>query len=128
MGVANMEIEDLTNEEYKCEECYTKKATTRIVFSPKKDLVLCEACKHELSFITKSTPTFEYDIPINPGKEEIEPYNERFGTKLRTTEEHMEEFHDKIQEKIEEIGDDGGWYVGDGILVRAEIIYDPENK
>jgi hypothetical protein len=70
---------------------------------------------------------FEYDIPIND-KEDCERYNKSLGTKFRPTEEHILELMVQLQDAIYEVGDAGGWYLGDGIKIKVEIEYDPENK
>jgi hypothetical protein len=69
----------------------------------------------------------EYDIPIND-KEKCEEINKSLGTKFRGTEEHIEELFTLFQDAIERVGDKGGWYIGDGIKVKIELEYDPENK
>jgi hypothetical protein len=77
----------------------------------------------------------EYDIPIQ-GKEQVEKHNkmclEMFGedrfTPLKSTEEHVDILFEKLYEAIDKVGDAGGWYVGDGIKVKIELEYDPENK
>lgn len=76
----------------------------------------------------------EYYIAIQ-GKEDCERQNkmckEMFGddfTPIKPTEEHIDILFEKLNETIEKVGDEGGWYVGDGIKVRIELEYDPENK
>lgn len=71
--------------------------------------------------------SFEYDVPIQE-KEKCEEINKALGTDFKSTEEHMEILIKKICDGIYEIGDAGGWYLQDGIKVRVEIEYDPENK
>ena len=77
---------------------------------------------------------FEYLIPIQ-NEEQVEKHNEMcremFGDKfnhLKSTDEHIDILLDKLVEAIEKIGDDGGWYIGDGIRVKVEIEYEPEDK
>lgn len=77
---------------------------------------------------TMEKTVIEYDIPVNPDKEEIDKKNKDWGTSFRTTEEHIDELMMKLCEGIEKVGDEGGWYVGDGIKVKIELEYDPENK
>jgi len=76
----------------------------------------------------------EYDIPIQ-SEEQVEEHNKRckemFGsqfTPLKSTEEHIDILFEKFYDAIHKVGDDGGWYVGDGISVKIELEYDPENK
>lgn len=69
----------------------------------------------------------EYDIPIN-NKEDCERINKSLGTNFRPTEEHINELIEKLCNAIEKVGDAGGWYIGDGIKVKIELEYDPENK
>lgn len=76
----------------------------------------------------------KYDIPIQ-GKEHCEKYNKMnkkmFGdsfTPAKTTGEHIEILLDKLSKEIGKVGDEGGWYIGDGIKVSIEIEYDPEDK
>jgi hypothetical protein len=76
----------------------------------------------------------EYDIPIQ-GEEQVEKHNkmcrEMFGdqfTPLKSTEAHVDILIDKLYEAIDKVGDAGGWYVGDGIKVKIELEYDPEDK
>jgi hypothetical protein len=76
----------------------------------------------------------EYDIHIQ-NEEECNNHNkmckEMFGnnfTPLKPTEAHIDILFEKIYEAIEKVGDEGGWYIGDGIKVKIELEYDPENK
>jgi hypothetical protein len=77
----------------------------------------------------------EYNIPIQ-GEEDCEKQNkmcaEMFGkdqyTPVQSTEAHIDILFEKLQEAIEKVGDDGGWYLGDGIKVKIELEYDPEDK
>lgn len=76
----------------------------------------------------------EYNIPIQD-KENCNENNrmckEMFGdnfTPYKTTEEHIEVLIDKLYKAVEKVGNDGGWYLGDGIKVKIELEYDPENK
>lgn len=76
----------------------------------------------------------EYLIPIQD-KERCEKYNKMWTelvgdkfTPMKSTEEHINSLIDKVFEAIEKIGDNGGWYVGDGIRVKIQVEYEPENK
>lgn len=76
-----------------------------------------------------------YNLPIQ-GEEDCERQNkiceELAGkdqyTPILPTEAHIDILFEKLQDAIEKVGDDGGWYVGDGIKVKIELEYDPENK
>lgn len=72
--------------------------------------------------------TIDYLLPINGTYGELLIRNKRNGTSFRTFESHFEELLNMIDEKVEAVGDSGGWYVGDGIKVKVEIIYEPEDK
>ncbi len=76
----------------------------------------------------------EYNLPIN-SEEECERINKMFKkvygvkfTPLITTEEHLDILVNKLLDGIDKVGDEGGWYLGDGIKVRIELEYDPEDK
>ncbi|AYP68153.1 hypothetical protein PQE75_gp021 [Bacillus phage vB_BcoS-136] len=76
----------------------------------------------------------DYDIPIQ-GKEQCDEHNkmceEMFGSKftmIKPTEDHIDDLIQKLYEAIEKVGDDGGWYLGDGIRVKIELEYKPEDK
>jgi hypothetical protein len=77
----------------------------------------------------------EYNIPIQ-GEEDCEKQNkmcaEMFGkdqyAPIQPTEDHIGILFEKLQDAIEKVGDDGGWYVSDRIKVRIELEYHPENK
>lgn len=70
----------------------------------------------------------EYDIPVNPDKEELDKRNKAWGSNFRTTDEHVQELVDKLCDAIEEVGDAGGWMIGDGIKVKIELEYEYEDK
>lgn len=79
----------------------------------------------------------EYNIPIQD-KKHIEDYYKMckkiLGNdfepkeKFLTTDEHVDILINKLYEALEEIGEDNSWYVGDGIKVKIELEYEPENK
>ena len=69
----------------------------------------------------------EYDIPVN-SKKECDRINKSLGTSFRSTEEHIEELIMNLYDTITEVGDEGGWYLGDGIKVKIEVEYSPEDK
>lgn len=76
----------------------------------------------------------EYNIPVQ-GQEQCDRHNkmlkEMFGdetTLIKPTEDHIDILFDIFNEAIQEVGDAGGWYVGDGIKVKIEIEYEPEDK
>lgn len=69
----------------------------------------------------------EYDIPIND-KKDCERMNKSLGTNFRSTEEHIQELFKLFGKALEDVSEEGGCYMGDGIKVKIEIEYDPENK
>lgn len=76
----------------------------------------------------------EYSIPIQ-SEEQVEKHNkmreEMFGSEFipyKTTEEHAEILTGTLLDAIQEVGDEGGWYLGDDIKVKIELEYIPENK
>ncbi len=77
----------------------------------------------------------EYNIPIQDramcDRHNVmlkEAHGDKFTTPVKPTEDHVILLFKRINEVIEKVGDKGGWYVGDGIKVKVEIEYDPENK
>jgi hypothetical protein len=85
--------------------------------------------------MNKLKEVIEYDIPIQ-GEEAVKKHNEMcekmFGVDrfkpLKSTEEHIDILFEKFYHAIQKVGDDGGWYVGDGIKVKIELEYDYEDK
>ena len=76
----------------------------------------------------------EYSIPVQ-SQEQCDELNkmleEMFGDgfkRIESTETHLDKLFDEIFDGIEEVGNEGGWYVGDGVRVKIEIEYEPENK
>jgi hypothetical protein len=77
----------------------------------------------------------EYDIPIQD-EEDCQKHNkmclEMFGegrfTPVKSTDEHLDILIDKFYKALEKVGNAGGWYTGDGIKVKIEIEYEPEDK
>ncbi|MEO2202381.1 hypothetical protein ABGV42_01340 [Paenibacillus pabuli] len=69
----------------------------------------------------------EYTIPIQ-SEEECRQMNELHGTNFKSTQEHMEELHDKLADLIQACGDEGGWYLNDAIRVKIVVEYNPEDK
>lgn len=79
----------------------------------------------------------KYNIPIQDKKqiddfykmckdimgEDFEPTE-----KYLTTGEHIDILTEKFVDAIIEVGNDGGWYYGDGIKIKIEIEYEPESK
>ena len=79
----------------------------------------------------------EYNIPIQDRKHINNFYKmckkvlgEDFESteKYLTTDEHIEVLVDKLYKEIENIGEENGFYIGDGIKVRIELEYIPESK
>lgn len=82
----------------------------------------------------------EYNIPIQD-KKHIDDFYKRwkevFGEdfeqfvqpeKYLTTQEHIDVLFDKLYSAIEKLGEENGWYIGDGIKVKIELEYEPESK
>ena len=82
----------------------------------------------------------EYCIPIQD-KDTVSKdnrlYVELFGEDVftspycrpyKTTDEHIDILINRLYDAIQRVGDDGGWYIGDGINVKIEVEYEPESK
>lgn len=78
--------------------------------------------------------TVEYFIPIQSAEYVAEinaRYKEVFGNvtlQYKSTDEHVDILIDKLLDAISEVGDAGGWYRHDGIEVKIEVEYVPEDK
>ena len=78
--------------------------------------------------------TVEYFIPIQSAEYVAEVnarYKEAFGNdnlQYKSTDEHIDILIDKLLEAIGQVGDAGGWYRHDGIEVKIEVKYVPEDK
>lgn len=78
--------------------------------------------------------TVEYFIPIQSAEYVTEVnarYKEAFGDdalQYKSTDEHIDILIDKLLDAVSEIGDAGGWYRHDGIEVKIEVEYVPEDK
>ena len=76
----------------------------------------------------------EYFIPIQSAEYVAEVntrYKEAFGDnaiQYISTDEHIDILMDKLLEAIGQVGDAGGWYRHDGINVKIEVEYVPEDK
>ena len=76
----------------------------------------------------------EYLIPLQSAEyvAEVNARNkEVFGDvtlQYKSTDEHIDILIDKLLDAIGEVGDAGGWYRHDGIRVKIEVEYEPENK
>lgn len=70
----------------------------------------------------------EYLIAINGDEEDIQEKNKSWGTDFKSTDWHYEKAMNMIEDAIIEVGDKGGWYIGDGIRIKVEIEYSPEDK
>ena len=75
----------------------------------------------------------EYCIPIQSQKH-VDEWNEKYSKEFdnwmpyKSTEEHIDILMNKLYDTIQKVGDDGGWYAGDGINVKIELKYEPESK
>jgi len=110
---------------------WLKKSIQAILSQNKSDVEKTDEIIEMLEESNMST-IIEYDIPIQD-EEQCEEQNRMIkslgGTHLlKPTEEHIDILFEKINNAIEEVGDNGGWYVGDGIKVKVELEYDPEDK
>lgn len=78
--------------------------------------------------------TVEYFIPIQSAEyvAEVNARNkEAFGNnaiQYKSTDEHVDILIDKLLEAIDKVGDAGHWYLHDGINVKIEVEYEPEDK
>lgn len=72
--------------------------------------------------------SFEYFIPINGDGEYLKKFNAVLNTDFKSTEWHVENMFNKLDDTIEKVGDEGGWYISDGIRVKVQVIYEPEDK
>lgn len=76
----------------------------------------------------------EYFIPLQSAEYVAEVnarYKEVFGDdalQYKSTDEHVDILIDKLLDAISEVGDAGGWYRHDGIKVKIEVEYVPEDK
>jgi len=75
-----------------------------------------------------------YDIPIQTQKD-CDEYNamcqDMFQgnfTPILSTKKHIEILSTQMIEGIYDVIEEGGAYLGDGVKVKIEIEYDPENK
>lgn len=72
--------------------------------------------------------SFEYFIPINGDEEDLKKYNEICGTDFKSTDWHYNKALETLDDMIFKVGNEGGWYVSDGIRVKAHVVYEPEDK
>ena len=72
--------------------------------------------------------SFEYLIPINGDEERVKTINAGLGTDIKSTEWHIENMFNKLDDTIEKVGNEGGWYISDDIRVKVQVTYEPENK
>jgi hypothetical protein len=68
-----------------------------------------------------------FDIPIQ-SKKRCEDFNKEYRTEYKSTEEHIEKVIDSLYEMITEVGNVGGWYVGDSFEIEIKVKYCPEDK
>lgn len=81
--------------------------------------------------ITESNPlkkTLKFDIPINDD-EQVERFNKMYNTDtFKKTDDVIINMLDSIYSTVVDIMNAGGNYLGDGVKVKIELEYDPENK
>ena len=70
----------------------------------------------------------DYCVPVNPDQETLDKKNKEWGTNFRTTDDHANELLDILWKAIDEVGDAGGWMIGDAINVKIELEYEYEDK
>jgi hypothetical protein len=68
-----------------------------------------------------------FNIPIQ-GKKKCEEFNKEYGTEYKSTEEHVENAIDDLYKMLDDIGNKGGWYIGDSIEIKIKVKYCPEDK
>lgn len=89
--------------------------------------------KDEHSFNeTEEIVELSYGFPFND-EEDIQEHNERFKDfngfrPLKSFEDHLYENLSDIGHKIETIGEENGWCIGEGVIAKVYLQYDPENK
>lgn len=77
---------------------------------------------------SSNSTVLEYVIPLNPDTKRLEKYNKEYGTDYKSTVEHVNILIDKIYDAIEQVGNEGGWYIGDTIRAKVQLHYEPEDK
>lgn len=79
--------------------------------------------------------TLDYNIPMQAQKD-CDKYNKMLAemshdghfTPIKSTESHIEILVNKLVEGIWDVAEAGGMYLGDGVKVKIELEYDPEDK
>jgi hypothetical protein len=72
--------------------------------------------------------TLEFDIPVNDD-EQVEKYNKLYGVgSFITTEEAIHKMLYDIYCSVVDVMNEGGNFIGDGVKVKVDLEYDPENK
>ncbi|UUV46094.1 hypothetical protein [Bacillus phage vB_BanS-Thrax3] len=77
----------------------------------------------------------DYNVPIQ-GKKQCDNYNKMLKemshdgqfTPIKPTEEHIQILTEQLAKGIWDVAQAGGLYVGDGVKVKIELEYDPEDK
>lgn len=75
---------------------------------------------------------FDYSFPFND-EDQVKQHNELFKDlngfrPMQSFEEILNTNLHDLSNRIYDIGDEKGWMVGDGVLARVFLQYDPENK
>ena len=71
--------------------------------------------------------TLEFDLPVYED-ERVKEVNKNLGTEFKTFDEAIKDMVVSIYNEVHNVGNEGGWYIGDGIKVKVEIEYEPEDK
>lgn len=69
-----------------------------------------------------------HTIAINGSVKDVETYNKQYGLDLKSTDWHFGKVVEKIVSTIQKVGNNGGWYMGEGIRVETRVLYEPESK
>lgn len=76
----------------------------------------------------------DYIVPIQ-SEGQVEKYNkmceDMYGenfTPLKSTEDHFMIVVDRLCEAFDEVSISGGSYLGDGVSIKIELEYEPEDK
>lgn len=68
-----------------------------------------------------------FNIPIQ-GKEKCEEFNKEYGTEYKSTDEHLDDMIKELYDMLTNVGNEGGFYVGDSYEIQIKVKYCPEDK